>query len=191
MADKRVTDLTLLSSADATDIIPVVDVSANTTKKTTVAGLSAAVASSLPAGSVAASKIDFTTITVAETVATTDFLSTSGSTYSEYTALATTFTADGTSTYKVTLDVFALYASSIGISIIGIFDGAVSGTAIQEAQVSSPAANAGSAVRRSVKFIPTAGSHTIRVGIRATAGNANVGGSAVRKNYLTVEKVKN
>ena len=173
MADKRISDLTLLTSADATDVVPIVDVSANTTKRTTVSGLAAAVASSLPTSSVKASNLDFTTITVAESVATTDFLSTSGSTFSEYAALATTFTADGTSTYKVTLDVFALYSSAIGISIIGIFDGAVSGTAIQEAQVSSPAANAGSAVRRSVKFIPTAGSHTIRVGIRATAGNAN------------------
>ena len=52
MADKRISDLTLLTSADTTDIVPVVDVSANTTKQTTVAGLAAAVGSSLPAGTI-------------------------------------------------------------------------------------------------------------------------------------------
>ncbi len=36
---KKITDLTLLSSADATDVLPLVDISASTTKKTTVQGL--------------------------------------------------------------------------------------------------------------------------------------------------------
>ena len=39
MANKKVTDLTALTSADATDVLPIVDVSANTTKKVTTAGL--------------------------------------------------------------------------------------------------------------------------------------------------------
>lgn len=52
MADKKITDLSSLSSADATDILPIVDVSANTTKKVAVDGLAAAVAMSLPDGSI-------------------------------------------------------------------------------------------------------------------------------------------
>lgn len=36
---KKITDLTLLSSADSTDVVPLVDISASTTKKTTVQGL--------------------------------------------------------------------------------------------------------------------------------------------------------
>lgn len=36
---KKITDLTLLSTADAADVVPLVDISAGTTKKTTVAGL--------------------------------------------------------------------------------------------------------------------------------------------------------
>jgi hypothetical protein len=52
MADKRISDLTLLSSADATDVVPLVDVSANTTKRTTVAGLAAAVGANIPSATV-------------------------------------------------------------------------------------------------------------------------------------------
>ena len=59
MADKKVSDLILLSSADATDVVPIVDVSANTTKKTTVAGLAPAVASSIPNSSIKSNQIDF------------------------------------------------------------------------------------------------------------------------------------
>lgn len=39
MANKKITDLTALTSADSTDLIPAVDVSAGVTKKVTVAGL--------------------------------------------------------------------------------------------------------------------------------------------------------
>lgn len=36
---KKITDLTALSSADSNDVVPIVDVTANTTKKVTVAGV--------------------------------------------------------------------------------------------------------------------------------------------------------
>lgn len=58
MADKKISDLNLLSSADATDLVPVVDVSANLTKRTTVAGLAAAVAANVPDGAFPFSKGD-------------------------------------------------------------------------------------------------------------------------------------
>lgn len=52
MADKKISDLTLLTTADATDVVPLVDVSTNTTKKTTVSGLAAAVLANAPDDSV-------------------------------------------------------------------------------------------------------------------------------------------
>lgn len=58
MADKKISDLTLLSTADATDMLPVVDVSANLTKRTSVAGLAAAVAANIPDGSLPYAKGD-------------------------------------------------------------------------------------------------------------------------------------
>src|SRR3954451_13288737 len=54
LADKKITDLTALATADATDVIPLVDVSAGTTKKTTISGLAAGIAPSLPDGTVPA-----------------------------------------------------------------------------------------------------------------------------------------
>lgn len=58
MADKKISDLPALTSADTTDIIPVVDVSGAVTKKVTVAGLAPAVAASVPAGTYPASVMD-------------------------------------------------------------------------------------------------------------------------------------
>lgn len=58
MADKKISDLTLLTAADATDVVPLVDVSTNTTKKTTVGGLAAAVGTSIPAGTLSFSQGD-------------------------------------------------------------------------------------------------------------------------------------
>lgn len=48
MATKKITDLVVITSADSTDLLPIVDVSANTTKKVTVAGIASAVADSIP-----------------------------------------------------------------------------------------------------------------------------------------------
>jgi len=50
MADKKITDLTVLAAVDvaaATDVLPIVDVSATETKKITVASLKTAVAPDL------------------------------------------------------------------------------------------------------------------------------------------------
>lgn len=52
MADKKITDLTSLASADAADVLPIVDVSASTTKKVAVSGLAAAIAAGLPNNSI-------------------------------------------------------------------------------------------------------------------------------------------
>lgn len=49
---KRVTDLPELPIADGNDLIPLVDVSGNVTKRVTPAGLAQAIAANLPAGSV-------------------------------------------------------------------------------------------------------------------------------------------
>jgi predicted regulator of Ras-like GTPase activity (Roadblock/LC7/MglB family) len=48
MADKKISELTALASADvvSTDVLPIVDISATTTKKITVANLAASVAAS-------------------------------------------------------------------------------------------------------------------------------------------------
>lgn len=58
MADKKISDLPALTTADATDVIPVVDISASVTKKVTVAGLAAAVAANVPDGSLPYAKGD-------------------------------------------------------------------------------------------------------------------------------------
>ncbi|MCO4274259.1 hypothetical protein NG701_07430 [Pseudarthrobacter sp. HLT3-5] len=58
MADKKVSDLPALVTADATDVVPLVDISASVTKKVTVAGLAPAVAASVPAGTFPASVMD-------------------------------------------------------------------------------------------------------------------------------------
>ncbi|MDI9934678.1 hypothetical protein QM806_04315 [Rhodococcus sp. IEGM 1351] len=49
---KQFTDQPLLTTADATDVIPIRDISAGVDKKTTVSGLAAAVAANIPSGSV-------------------------------------------------------------------------------------------------------------------------------------------
>ncbi|KUM39025.1 hypothetical protein [Arthrobacter sp. EpRS71] len=58
MADKKISDLGALTTADATDVVPLVDVSAGVTKKTTVAGLAAAVAANIPDGALPYAKGD-------------------------------------------------------------------------------------------------------------------------------------
>jgi hypothetical protein len=52
MADKKISEVPALATADSNDIVVVVDVSAGVTKRTTVAGLVAAIAALLPAGSI-------------------------------------------------------------------------------------------------------------------------------------------
>ena len=64
---KKITDLTLLATADATDILPLVDISASTTKKTTVAGLAVAIAASVPTGATTAK------VATSETTASTTY----------------------------------------------------------------------------------------------------------------------
>lgn len=55
MADKKITDLPDLTSADSGDYIPIVDISANITKKMPASGL----VSAIPSASIPAAKIDF------------------------------------------------------------------------------------------------------------------------------------
>lgn len=57
MADKKFTDLVNKSTAASADIVPIVDPTDNTTKRTTVSGLASAVASNLPAGSITGASI--------------------------------------------------------------------------------------------------------------------------------------
>ncbi|MDI3211756.1 hypothetical protein [Arthrobacter sp. AL12] len=57
MADKKISDLGLLAVADATDLVPLVDVSGSVTKKTTVGGLAAAVIANIPNASIPSSKL--------------------------------------------------------------------------------------------------------------------------------------
>lgn len=52
MADKKITELTLLTTADATDILVLVDVSAGVTKRIPVSGLAAAIGANLPGGTI-------------------------------------------------------------------------------------------------------------------------------------------
>ena len=59
MANKKVTDLTALTSADSNDVLPIVDVSANTTKKVTVDGL-------IAAGSISTTKLADDAVTPAK-----------------------------------------------------------------------------------------------------------------------------
>jgi len=66
MADKKITDLTNKATAASADIVPIVDPTDNTTKRTTVAGLATAMATSLPAAGVKAASIDFATFIQAE-----------------------------------------------------------------------------------------------------------------------------
>lgn len=54
---KRISDLPELPLSDSNDLIPIVDVSGNVTKRVTTAGLSSAVAANLPVGSVAPAAI--------------------------------------------------------------------------------------------------------------------------------------
>ena len=61
MADKRITDLANKPTAAAADIVPIVDSSSNTTKRTTIAGLAAAIAASFAAAVIKATNLDFTT----------------------------------------------------------------------------------------------------------------------------------
>lgn len=50
--DKKITDLPALTTADTSDVMEIVDVSANVSKQVAVSGLGSAIASSLPAGGV-------------------------------------------------------------------------------------------------------------------------------------------
>jgi hypothetical protein len=52
MSDKKITDLPILATADATDILPIVDVSGNVTKRVTTSGIAAAVAANTPANAI-------------------------------------------------------------------------------------------------------------------------------------------
>jgi hypothetical protein len=58
MADIKISELPILSTADATDILPVVDVSGNVTKRVTVSGTAAAVAANLPADSITSTMLN-------------------------------------------------------------------------------------------------------------------------------------
>lgn len=66
MADKKITDLTGLTTADSGDTLAIVDVSAGTTKKVTVAGIADASWASVADGSVATADIADAAITNAK-----------------------------------------------------------------------------------------------------------------------------
>lgn len=66
MATKKITDLVALTSADSTDVLPIVDVSANTTKKVTVDGL-------IASGSVTTAKLADGAVTSQKTKTTVAF----------------------------------------------------------------------------------------------------------------------
>lgn len=69
MADKRITDLPLLTTADAADQFAIVDDSANITKRVRADGM-------IPPATVTATKIDFSTFPVPFKVGTTSLTST-------------------------------------------------------------------------------------------------------------------
>lgn len=65
---KKISELGVLTTADATDVLATVDVSANTTKQVTVGGLAVALATSFGAGTLNGSKVTDATITTAKQV---------------------------------------------------------------------------------------------------------------------------
>lgn len=93
MANKKITDLTALTSADSTDVLPIVDVSANTTKKVTVDGL-------IATGSISTAKLADDAVTAAKTNFAGDYSTSEVSTGFTWT--------DGKTIYKKTVSIGAL-----------------------------------------------------------------------------------
>ncbi|WOI86002.1 hypothetical protein [Rhodococcus qingshengii] len=86
---KKITDLPTLSSADNDDLIPIVDISGNVTKKVTASGLAAAVVEGIPDGSITSSKMDLTTFAAFAVFMPTDWSPSSTGNMNIYTSSCT------------------------------------------------------------------------------------------------------
>lgn len=85
---KQITDQSALTTADATDLVLVRDISAGADKKTTVAGLATAVAANLPNGSVSSSALATGTTRLGISKVNTDIIV--ANTYTTYATVTAT-----------------------------------------------------------------------------------------------------
>lgn len=173
---KKLTDLATLTTADVNDVVLVVDVSANTSKQVPIGGLAAAVLSY-------ADNYKYVEITSP--------FSTSSTSSVQVTGLTVTFTVPtGGATYMITYSCPTLYNSgATNYSTVDIWDGTVgSGTLLYT--IGTYGINGTSLpVMGQRRVALSAGSHTINVGLKTSAGTATNHAGSTNTSNLSVTRV--
>jgi hypothetical protein len=173
LADKKISDLGALTTADATDVVPLVDVSASVTKKVTVAGLASAMASNIPAGSLTYAQGDGKTwweeIGRTTLVAAGDSISVTGLPARKYLmVIFNVLTTGGTVDSRVR---FNNDATNVYSSRISVNNGASTGTTGEASGAIGTAIATSSFIRGSFEIINVASNTKIGFG-EIVAGSA-------------------